>query len=466
MSIARRLLCFGVISVALVALVGVFAASRVKPATALGRFTDAMRASVEADMMHDAIRSDVYAGLLASDAEGRAQARADVREHAEALASHFDTIDTDLSDIGGVASAVGAARAEIDAYVSTGIGAIDAAEGTDRVDVQARADRFLEQFKALEIRMAGVSDTVGEAGDQAAADDRGATRSTRAIILVLTATGALLMSGCAVVIARSISRPLGRMVRDMTGALRSVEAAGASLAQSAEANQRDAVASAGTASQVSTHVQAVATATGQLSASINEISASVSQATRVADDAVRAAQSSSDSVARLGVSSAEISQVLELITSIAGHTKLLALNATIEAARAGDTGKGFAVVASEVQELANQTAAATAEISCRIEQIQADTRSAMGEIGRITDIVGNIAEAQATIACAVEEQTATTTVMAQNAEEAAVGTSGIASAVGTVADTARSTSARIAQTDEATAVLRAAVERLDQLVGS
>ena len=62
--------------------------------------------------------------------------------------------------------------------------------------------------------------------------------------------------------------------------------------------------------------------------------------------------------AKLGESSAEIGQVIKVITSIAQQTNLLALNATIEAARAGEAGKGFAVVANEVKELAKETAKA------------------------------------------------------------------------------------------------------------
>lgn len=54
-------------------------------------------------------------------------------------------------------------------------------------------------------------------------------------------------------------------------------------------------------------------------------------------------------------SAKEITQAVELISSIATETTLLALNAAIEAARAGDAGKGFAVVASEIQKLAEQS---------------------------------------------------------------------------------------------------------------
>ena len=71
------------------------------------------------------------------------------------------------------------------------------------------------------------------------------------------------------------------------------------------------------------------------------------------------AESTNTTISKLGESSAEIGQVIKVITSIAEQTNLLALNATIEAARAGEAGKGFAVVANEVKDLANQTAKAT-----------------------------------------------------------------------------------------------------------
>ena len=70
-----------------------------------------------------------------------------------------------------------------------------------------------------------------------------------------------------------------------------------------------------------------------------------------------------DAVQKLYDGSKSIAEINELITSIAGQTKLLALNAAIEAARAGEQGKGFAVVADEVRKLAEQSEQAAQEIS-------------------------------------------------------------------------------------------------------
>src|SRR3712207_9173023 len=60
------------------------------------------------------------------------------------------------------------------------------------------------------------------------------------------------------------------------------------------------------------------------------------EASDVAARAVTAAETTTATVAKLGESSAEIGNVVKVITSIAEQTNLLALNATIEAARAGE----------------------------------------------------------------------------------------------------------------------------------
>jgi hypothetical protein len=89
-------------------------------------------------------------------------------------------------------------------------------------------------------------------------------------------------------------------------------------------------------------------------------------------------QETSKRIKRLGESSQEIGNIVELINDIAEQTNILALNASIQASMAGDAGRGFAVVADEVQRLAERAAAATRQIETLVRAIQADTNEGGG----------------------------------------------------------------------------------------
>ncbi len=100
-------------------------------------------------------------------------------------------------------------------------------------------------------------------------------------------------------------------------------------------------------------------------------------------------QDTSKRIKRLGESSQEIGNIVELIEEIAEQTNILALNASIEASRAGEASRGFAVVADEVQKLAERSTAATKKIEVLVSTIQSDTNEAVMSMERsTTDVVG------------------------------------------------------------------------------
>jgi twitching motility protein PilJ len=95
-------------------------------------------------------------------------------------------------------------------------------------------------------------------------------------------------------------------------------------------------------------------------------------------------QETSKRIKRLGESSLEIGEIVELISDITEQTNVLALNAAIQAASAGEAGRGFTVVAEEVQRLAERSAEATKQIEAIVKTIQADTQDAVAAMDRST----------------------------------------------------------------------------------
>lgn len=236
------------------------------------------------------------------------------------------------------------------------------------------------------------------------------------------------------------------------------------MSTNAEQTSQQAQRASVVAEQVSHNTQAVSLAMSELSTAIREIANNTQQAARVATDAVQLAATTNTTVTKLGQSSAEIGEVIKVITLIAEQTNLLSLNATIEAARAGEAGKGFAVVANAVKELAKQTANATETIRRKIDVTQNDIRESVAAISRISHTIEQINDFQNSIAGAVEEQTVVTRDISRNVADAAKGASEIAGNIGMVARAAEGTAAGATATRAAAQDATRLASQLNELV--
>jgi methyl-accepting chemotaxis protein len=163
-----------------------------------------------------------------------------------------------------------------------------------------------------------------------------------------------------------------------------IQATAEHLAQGSEAQATQISDTAAAIDEMAVSIQQVSENATQSATVGTQALTNAQQGTRAVENTIEGmnrirdqVQETAKRIKRLGESSQEIGEVVQLIDDIADRTSILALNASIQAAMAGEAGRGFAVVAEEVERLAERSTDATKQIETLVRTIQNETSEAV-----------------------------------------------------------------------------------------
>uniref|UniRef100_UPI0030DB9551 methyl-accepting chemotaxis protein n=2 Tax=Pseudomonas sp. RA_105y_Pfl2_P56 TaxID=3088701 RepID=UPI0030DB9551 len=242
-------------------------------------------------------------------------------------------------------------------------------------------------------------------------------------------------------------KALATMQQNLRETLQGISGSATQLATAADELSAVTLDSTQGLQQQNNEIEQAATAVNEMTTAVEEVArnaVSTSDATRQSSESAHLGQErvsetasainalvgdvqhTGDLVLSLANQSQDIGKVLDVIRAIAEQTNLLALNAAIEAARAGESGRGFAVVADEVRALAYRTQQSTQEIEQMVQGMRNGSSLALDSMqasaARATTtltLAERAGEALQTITSSVHEIHERNLVIASAAEEQA-----------------------------------------------
>jgi methyl-accepting chemotaxis protein len=412
----------------------------------------AIRNHMETDMMHDALRGDVFEALRAETPQEHDEAIESVKEHTATIREMYQANKL-LPLNEGIRTALADVQAPLDDYVQHATRVVSVT-AENRKEAEAMLPAFLDTFSVMEIKMSKVSDLIGEEVAAAKADaDSAAQTSSRWILgaiciglVASLASAAMLLRAIMIPIAAVIDRvkdiaqgegdltrridesrndeigqlgrwfnvfvgKIERVVEEVKSGAKEIDAGGAQIASSSQSLAQGASEQASSLQQISASLEEISGQTQQSAENARQASVLAEENKRTADRGQQEMSEMSKAVNDIKQSSGEISKIIRVIDEIAFQTNLLALNAAVEAARAGEAGKGFAVVAEEVRNLAHRSAEAAKNTSAMIEDsvkrsergVQIATRVGQA-LEEITASTGKVSALLSEIASASNEQ--------------------------------------------------------------
>ncbi|CAH0175890.1 methyl-accepting chemotaxis protein [Pseudomonas sp. B10] len=242
-------------------------------------------------------------------------------------------------------------------------------------------------------------------------------------------------------------KALATMQQNLRETLQGISGSATQLATAADELSAVTVDSTQGLQEQNNEIEQAATAVNEMTAAVEEVArnaVSTSDATRQSSQSAQLGQervsetasainalasdvqNTGELVQSLANQSQDIGKVLDVIRAIAEQTNLLALNAAIEAARAGESGRGFAVVADEVRALAYRTQQSTQEIEQMVQGMRSGSSQALESMQASASraastlvLAERAGEALVTITASVHEIHERNLVIASAAEEQA-----------------------------------------------
>ena len=213
--------------------------------------------------------------------------------------------------------------------------------------------------------------------------------------------------GIALLIGRTITRPLAATARELALTAQQVTATASQVAASAQSLAQGAAEQAAALEETSSAIEEMAAMTRRNADHAAQAATLVTDVAQQVDESNAAFAGMVASMTAMRESSDKVSRIIKTIDEIAFQTNILALNAAVEAARAGEAGMGFAVVADEVRTLAQRSARAakdtedlieasiarTGEGAARVQDVARGIGSITSSVSRLEALVGDVREA-------------------------------------------------------------------------